>query len=149
MDEISLRKATLADADIMFAWRNAPETRKYFFDPRPIDKFKHIDWLSNSLTMTTRYLLIAEINQKPIGVLRYDLIDSTAEIDIYLNPELSGKGFGTLILKAGVAWAKANYLPAKTLKAKVIADNIGSRRAFEKAGFNLTVQIYEMDLEAN
>ena len=32
---IILRQATLADCDLIHAWRNAEETRRYIFDPRP------------------------------------------------------------------------------------------------------------------
>lgn len=133
----------MQDAELVFDWRNAPETRKYFFDTRPLNKQEHMIWFEKSLTMPSRCILIAERDKNPIGVLRFDFINTAAEIDIYLQPGLAGNGLGTQILLAGTQWISTNYSQINTLRARVIAENIPSKRAFEKAGFHASIYTYE------
>ncbi|MDR3491456.1 MAG: GNAT family N-acetyltransferase [Gammaproteobacteria bacterium] len=146
VETITLRPAVSLDAEIVFEWRNAPETRRYSFDPSPLNKLDHIKWFEQSLKMHNRYLLIAEQCGNPVGVLRYDLVSSQAEISIYVSPALSGKGLGTKILLAGTDWIKLNLPEIKILRGKVLANNIASARVFDKAGFNLKMQVYEKDV---
>lgn len=143
MEDIILRVATIADAEIVFDWRNAPETREYFFDPQPLNKAEHITWFTQSLTMPSRCLLIAELDKKPAGVLRFDFVKQRAEIDIYLCPGLKGQGLGTRILLAGNEWIKRHFPMIETLEAKIIANNVASTRAFEKSGFDIKVIVME------
>jgi RimJ/RimL family protein N-acetyltransferase len=134
---------------MVFEWRNAPETRKYFFNPGPLLKEGHINWFKQSLQMSSRCLLIAEYDQKPIGVLRYDIYDTEAEIDIYIQPGLSGKGFGTRILQAGHEWIKEFFPRIVKLQAKILPENKASIRIFEKTGFTVKTQIYEKIMDKN
>lgn len=124
---------------MVFDWRNAPETRQNSFDPSPLNKPDHMKWFEQSLTNLNRCILIAELNKQPIGVLRYDFIESQAEISIYLDPKWVGKGLGTRILSVGTEWIKKHFTHIQTLQAKVIASNVASARAFEKAGFDVKV----------
>ena len=139
----------MQDAELVFTWRNAPETRQFFFDTRPLNKHEHIKWFEQSLTMPNRCILIAESDKNSMGVLRYDLTDTTAEIDIYLQPGLAGQGLGTQILLAGTQWINTNYPLVNTLRARVIAENTPSKRAFEKAGFHTAIYIYEKKIGAD
>lgn len=145
--EITLRAATINDASNLFEWRNAIETRRYSSNPNPIEIENHLRWLQHSLTLPNRRLLIAEHQNKPIGVLRFD-IDSLdqAEISIYLVPGLAGKGWGTKILESGTEWVKDNLPQVKNLVAKILMENIGSQRAFEKAGFDLSAYVYKKSI---
>lgn len=146
--EITLRTATINDAKNLFDWRNSVEARYYSSDPNPIEMADHLSWLQHSLALPNRRLLIAEHQNKPIGVLRFD-IDSLnqAEISIYLVPGLANKGWGTKILKSGTEWVKNNLPHVKNLVAKILSENISSQRAFEKAGFNPTAYIYEKSIQ--
>lgn len=144
MTEIRLRTATLDDAVIIFEWRNVEETRRYFFDPKPLEMADHLCWFKNSLLMPTRWLLIAEQQDEAIGVLRFDTNEKNeAEIGIYVKPGLTGKGLGTKILEVGCEWVKLNLPHVKSLVGKVIPENVASCRAFEKSGFRKLAYLYE------
>lgn len=146
MTDIMLRLATLADAELAFDWRNAKQTRQYSFNSKSLDKKEHIQWFKHSLARTDRYLLIAEKLGNPIGVLRYDIIDDYAEVGIYLNPLEINKGYGTELLQLGHIWVQKNCPTVKRIVAKIIAENIPSCRAFEKADFKLQYLVYEKSL---
>ncbi|CAM2933969.1 GNAT family N-acetyltransferase [Legionella pneumophila] len=143
--EIILRAATINDASNLFEWRNALETRRYSSNPNPIEIADHLRWLQHSLVLPNRRLLIAEHQNNPIGVLRFDIdvLLEQAEISIYLVPGLAGKGWGTKILESGTEWIKNNLPQIKNLVAKILADNVSSQRAFEKAGYDLNSYIYK------
>lgn len=70
-----------------------------------------------------------------MGVLRLDLEESTARLSIYLDPQLTGQGIGTGLLRAIVAWAYKNLVHTRRIEALIKTENIASRRAFEAAGF--------------
>nr|WP_229309696.1 GNAT family N-acetyltransferase [Legionella pneumophila] len=143
--EIILRAATINDASNLFEWRNALETRRYSSNPNPIEIADHLRWLQHSLVLPNRRLLIAEHQNNPIGVLRFDIdvLLEQAEVSIYLVPGLAGKGWGTKILESGTEWIKNNLPQIKNLVAKILADNVSSQRAFEKAGYDLNSYIYK------
>lgn len=146
MTRIKLRRALSTDADMVFHWRNAFETRKYCFDPHPLIHDHHIEWFEESLKIPSRCLLIAELEFNPIGVLRYDINDSRAEVAIFLKPGLTGQGLGTKILLRGTDWMKINFPQLQTLQAKVMANNIASARAFKKAGFDISIKGNEKNI---
>src|SRR5438552_812493 len=100
-DEIMLRFATDMDAKDVFLWRNSPETRKYSFNSQAIKWEDHWQWFTNTLQQKDRFILIGEIQQEAIGVLRYDIHEEEAEVGIYLLPKLHGKGLGSHLLQVG------------------------------------------------
>lgn len=136
MNEITLRKATIDDMELTFNWRNAPENRYYCIASSDlIDITTHTNWFNKILVDKNRYLLIAEINKNPIGVLRYDIINNSAEISIHLKPGTSGKGIGTALIVKGSAWLKDTVPSVKHIIANILPENIPSQKAFAKAGF--------------
>lgn len=142
-NNVILRKAVKEDEKAIFSWRNAPETRKYCFNTSSITWEQHQKWFNSSLRRDDRFILIGEISNKPIGVLRYDVNKDEAEIDIYLVPGLYGKGFGTKLLCAGNDWLRKNIPGVKNLIAKVMDQNIASQKAFKKSGFNNYYSVYK------
>ncbi|MBZ0104042.1 MAG: UDP-2,4-diacetamido-2,4,6-trideoxy-beta-L-altropyranose hydrolase [Sulfuricella denitrificans] len=135
MKQIELRRATEDDERKLFEWRNAPETRRHAFDSNPIAWEDHVRWFRATLTNADRRLLIGEIDQEAVGVLRYDLAGDYAEISIYLVPGHSGRGLGTALLREGSMWIRLNLPQVRHIRAKILPDNLPSRKAFAKAGY--------------
>ena len=133
---ITFRHADRKDMEALFAWRNSPESRKYSTNNQIIDWETHKNWFRKVLTSTDHILLIGEIDQQPIGVLRFDINENTAEISIYMVPGLASKGFGTDLLKKGTNWITKKYPQIKELRATILTNNKASIRIFEKAGYH-------------
>lgn len=146
MLEIALRNATIADAEMILSWRNAKEVRLNSFTSHEISKDDHLLWFTQSLKNKNRHLLIAELAHDPVGVLRFDIIDNIASIDIYLKPLMSGRGIGTAILQMGSHWLKTHIPQVNTIHAKILPHNKASQRAFEKANFQLNHLAYEIQI---
>jgi UDP-2,4-diacetamido-2,4,6-trideoxy-beta-L-altropyranose hydrolase len=145
--EIRLRPANLEDCKNLFQWRNAEETRTFFFDSFPIPWENHHKWLENILIDENRFLLIGEGDGHPVGVLRYDIKDNSAECSVYLVPEMSGKGLGTALLKVGSEWVKKEFPDIKEIKAIIFPQNQSSLRAFTKAGYGEYYYVLKYDLQ--
>jgi RimJ/RimL family protein N-acetyltransferase len=143
---LRLRRAVLADARMALTWRNHPLARAASTDTREIAWDAHLEWFNRSLAREDRIILIAEDNAVPVGVLRLDRDEHVAEVSVFLDPGLTGKGYGTAVLRTGIEWAQANCTDIRTLRARVRSANASSLRAFEKAGFEETWRILEMNL---
>ncbi len=48
-ETITLRRATIKDADILLEWRNDPETRKASHNTAEVQRSDHVSWLSRTL----------------------------------------------------------------------------------------------------
>lgn len=144
--QISIRSAGSDDCDPMYEWRNAEETRRYIFDDKPIMLETHRIWFRNTLKNPDRILLIGEIDNKPVGVLRYDFSGSEALISVYLVPGGQGQGVGSQIIRCGSQWLREHYPNIKTINAEIFKENLASLRAFESAGYKEHHAIYKEEL---
>lgn len=143
MNKIILRRATASDECNVFEWRNAPETRRYAFNPDAMAWEGHVRWFRDLLARTDRHLLIGELDNRPIGVLRYDVVNEVAEVSIYLVPGCGGQGLGTALLKEGNVWMARHLPQVTTLCAKILPDNIASRKSFAKAGYVESIGVFK------
>lgn len=134
-ESVRVRRAREDDAQEVFYWRNAEETRRQSRDPSPLVIEKHLEWFRLSLTDKKRVLLIGEIEGRPIGVLRYDILEHIATVSVYLDPTQYGHGYGTALLKEGERWLRSFRPEVSLLRAEILAANVASRRAFIKSGF--------------
>lgn len=140
--EITLRAAKETDAEFTYEWRNHPKTRQYSNNTDVIIKNNHIEWFKKAILSPERFLLIAESNdpnRHPLGVLRYDFSNEDALVSIYINPELHNKGIGTKILLAGSEYIQQKRSQTKTLTAQILKENKASIRAFQKAGYQFSI----------
>lgn len=129
-----LRSATTADADLLLAWRNDPETRAASFSTEEIPREAHLRWLAGKLEDERCALLIIEVAGAPVGQVRLEKEGDSAEVHIALAPAARGRSIGRQALRSAVAEAPS-LLGVSRITANVKADNEASLRAFEAAGF--------------
>ncbi|UVS76489.1 bifunctional UDP-2,4-diacetamido-2,4,6-trideoxy-beta-L-altropyranose hydrolase/GNAT family N-acetyltransferase [Actinokineospora sp. UTMC 2448] len=128
--QLTVRRATPADADRLLAWRNDPGTRRWSVNPDPVSPETHRRWLAQD-----RRLLIAEEAGVPVGVVRFDPVPGGVEVSITIAPEARGRGLARPILQAA-----QDTVPGTRLLARVHADNTASRRLFASAGYRLVTE---------
>ncbi|GGS17766.1 GNAT family N-acetyltransferase [Actinokineospora fastidiosa] len=128
--QLTVRRATPADADRLLAWRNDPGTRRWSVNPDPVSPETHRRWLAQD-----RRLLIAEEAGVPVGVVRFDPVPDGVEVSITIAPEARGRGLARPILQAA-----QDTIPGTRLLARVHADNTASRRLFASAGYRLVTE---------
>jgi UDP-2,4-diacetamido-2,4,6-trideoxy-beta-L-altropyranose hydrolase len=130
-----LRRATLGDAQSMFEWRDHPRTRAFSLDPRPLDWEAHQRWLAERLADANCDLLVASDDVGPIGVLRFDVAATVANVSVYLLPQRQGTGLGAPLLRAGERWLRQNRPRLTALRATILEPNRASLRVFAEAGY--------------
>lgn len=134
-DQLKVRPARLADARIMFQWRNDFATRRTARDGAEIAWNAHEKWVEASLVNPHRLLLIAQVKAQPVGVIRFDLKDTEAEVSLYLDPALHGLGLGKRLLAVGEASALAHWSTLRSFTAETLEHNLGSQHLFLAAGY--------------
>ncbi len=131
-----VRSATIDDAQMMYRWRNHPSVRRVSRDSMPMDFDSHLRWLKSALQSESRHVMIAEINGRGVGVIRYDvLFDDTLEVSLYCDPRLTGIGIGSAMLNAGEGEIAGRLSTDVTVTAFVMPGNESSERMFERVGF--------------
>ena len=93
-----LRSATMADADLLFLWRNDQETRRQSKTMAPVERAGHLSWLHGVLANPDRDIRVAEVNRHPVGSVRADRVDDAWVLSWMVAPEARGKGFGRRIV---------------------------------------------------
>jgi UDP-2,4-diacetamido-2,4,6-trideoxy-beta-L-altropyranose hydrolase len=143
---LQVRPARAEDAERVFAWRNDERTRRHSHDPRPFAFEAHLQWFRECLVDSRRVLLIGEAEQRPVGVLRYDIERNIATASIYLDPALHGQGYGPSLLLSGDRWLKQARPEIARVRAEMGLENHGSRSAFAEAGYRAHGLIFEKPL---
>ena len=138
---MTLRPATMEDSDTLFRLRNDPDTRKWALQPELVALPNHEHWLKVTLADKDKIeLLIGEVDGKPVGTVRFNLLPSAdgdqQYVSITVDPNLRGRGFGKLLLEAACLRRKNDNLSAIINKK-----NERSITIFESCGF-IEVQQY-------
>ena len=127
----------MADAGLLIDWRNEPDTLAVSGNTRPVSQEEHEGWLSGLLEDHDRLLLIASLDDTPVGQIRFEPRGGAYEVSVSIDTESRGRGLGSRLISAGVDWL-AQHHPGETVRATVSQDNARSVAAFERAGFART-----------
>lgn len=135
--DMSLRLAEMADAQLLYDWQQAPETRRFAIDRKPFSFDDHCRWLTAKLENGRDLLLIGTVGDEPCGFVRLDWFGADRDRTQYLvsiaaAPGQHGRGIGTALLKAARALA-----PGAHFYAKVLAENEASLALFRACGYAL------------
>lgn len=132
---VTLREAGRADCDRIYGWRNSPQVRQWSRNQAPIDYPAHCAWYAQMLDDPARVLLIAEHAGQAVGVVRFDIHDTNAEISVYATPDRLSGGWGAAVLHRASDWLQSNHPHVQQIVAEVLAENVASRGAFRRAGY--------------
>ena len=129
--EVTLRPATIEDAEALWLWRNDPIARAQSRNSEPITWSDHTNWLTAALADPSRRTLIAETEGVRVGTIRFDSTGHGAcEVSLAVAPDRRGCGIGRAMLRAACA-----QMGSADIDAAVRADNVPSRKLFESCGF--------------
>lgn len=132
---ISMRLAVADDSVALFEWRNHPRIRQVSRSTALIAFDDHQRWLQATLVNPNRVLLIGMQDQLPIGVVRFDINETDAEVSIYLVPEIQKTGLGTQLLHSAELWLTQHRPEIEHIVAVVLGNNQPSHRLFAGSGY--------------
>ncbi len=139
---LTIRAATEHDAVDLFNWRNDKTTRAMSRDSEPLAWDLHRAWFINALESDQRDILICEESDSnaKVGMVRFDVVveNFSAEISINLAPTMRGRGYAPICLVNAIEHYKKLRPIYQVVLAEIKKDNLGSRKSFERAGFQLT-----------
>jgi UDP-2,4-diacetamido-2,4,6-trideoxy-beta-L-altropyranose hydrolase len=134
--EIGLRAVEERDMRLLWEWANDNATRAASFDSAFIPWEDHVAWFSRKRADTSSVMYLAEpADQKPIGVVRFEVLGTAAELGVTVAPERRGRGFATRLIDRAVV-KLFRSTPVSTVRAFVKPGNAPSLKAFEHAGFS-------------
>jgi UDP-2,4-diacetamido-2,4,6-trideoxy-beta-L-altropyranose hydrolase len=134
---LRLRRIEEKDCRLLWEWANDPEVRAASFSPEPIPWDHHLQWFHSKLADLNALLyLVTDLEDAPVGEVRYQLEGTRAVVSICLGPEFRGKGYGNTILKMATEELFRSS-EVKKIDAYVKPENKASLRLFTSAGFTL------------
>ncbi|HLP21161.1 MAG TPA: GNAT family N-acetyltransferase [Chitinophagales bacterium] len=128
----TLRKATLADAALLFGWANEPLVREMSVNSAEIKWEEHLLWLAKKTNSLNSLLYILEKDGMPVGQIRYDLVENEWTIDYSIDKEFRNKGIGRILLSLSLP-----LLKDKKVTALVKKENLPSQTIFINLGFKM------------
>lgn len=148
-DHITLRSATLADADLLRRWDQQPHViAATTDDPTAEGAFDDVDWTEelNTQDLHSRYL-IAELDGRPIGAMQMidpreesthywgDIEANLRALDIWIGePDCLSKGYGETMMRRAMLLC----FMSKNVTAIVIdplASNVRAHKFYQRLGF--------------
>ena len=134
---ITLRPVTEKDCKMVWSWTNDPGVRAVSFSKGDISYDTHIRWFKTKLNEPNCVFFIAEeIDQEPVGLVRYDMVGGEATISVIVDDNFKGQGYGSqIIARASERIFKIRHV--RTIHAYVMPENHASIKAFKKANFQL------------
>ncbi len=145
-NDIEIRIADESDSPKLFEWRNHQTIRAVSKNSAPIAWADHQSWFAKVQADKNRVLLIGEIDNEPVGVVRFDQEGATALVSIYLLPEGGFKGQGRNLLLRAEEWLKTHRADIKSIQAEVLGANAVSQRLFMGADYRLESMHYLKEL---
>lgn len=154
---ITLRKADINDAKLLWRWRNEKIARKSAFNSEYISYDSHLKWFKNKLKDSNSFIYIALNGDSiPVGQIRFDkLYTDSIEIDISISKEHRGKRYGTKLIELGCRKI-FDEIKINKILARIKRSNVASIKAFSNSGFKKIKdtfyknhQIIEMKLVKN
>lgn len=127
--ELTLRKATIKDAQSLFDWANDSETRKNSIHSKKIIWSDHLKWFQHKINNRDTEIFIVN-DEEPVGVLRIDKINDESYISFDVIAQYRGKGYGHRIISLAV-----EKFSDKPLVAEVLEENISSQKIFDRNKF--------------
>lgn len=139
---VETRPATVDDAELLFRWRNDPDTRAASRTTDPVPFEAHVRWLGESVEREDRLLLVGADERGDVGTVRWDRRgEDSWEVSITVAPSRRGAGMARQLLAAGEVALLARVGGPVLCLAAVRRDNQASRHLFTRSGYLLEVPV--------
>lgn len=139
-EKIELRSIEEQDTSLIVRWRNKDSVRKNFLYQKPFTEEGHLKWFHDMVQKgkVEQFIICLAGNGVKVGsvFLRdIDYVNHKAEYGIFIGEDFArGNGIGTeaarLILEYGF-----HTLNLHKIFLRVLADNVGAIKSYQKAGF--------------
>ena len=135
---VTIRPITYADTDNIVRWRNSDFVKKRFLYRALFTAESHNNWMKNMVETKKVYQFIISCDGKDVGSIYLrdvDLQNKKAEYGVFIGEKnYLGKGVGQAATKLVLEFA-FKKLKLHKVFLRVLSDNIGAIKSYEKSGF--------------
>ncbi|WP_417448376.1 UDP-4-amino-4,6-dideoxy-N-acetyl-beta-L-altrosamine N-acetyltransferase [Idiomarina abyssalis] len=137
MSTNQLRPMTATDLELVLAWRNHDDIRRYMYTQHEISLAEHTHWFERTHKASGCHLLVFEVEQTPSGFIQFTSKGDggIADWGFYLAPE-APKGTGSCLGKAALRYGFAD-LKLHKVCGQALDYNSRSIRFHQSMGFTL------------
>ena len=139
LSDIKLRLSSSDDENDVLYWRNDPITVSFTPKKNTVSRTVHKKWFKKQLQNEDSPLLIAFTGNKKVGMVRFDLVESSMnnyyEISIHLDPSFRGKNISSQIIDLGIQYLINSQRVIFPIFAKISNENVTSLKSFKKSNF--------------
>lgn len=138
--------AEMHHAELLYEWRNDPDTRANSFNQDKLDFNDHVLWLAKAIKpLSGMDIWIALLDHTPIGTVRLDEIDG--KISCTVAPKHRGKGLSKIMLQDFMK----DFGDRPFFYSKIKHGNTASEKMVESAGFRVLEECldYKLWVRAN
>lgn len=150
-NELTIKRADASDCRDIWQWRNHNEVRKWCFNKNEIPYDQHKAWFDKNID-NPRILLYVGLTPEGIkvGQVRFDLQENDESlVNVCVNPELFGKGYGTKLIDAATRKFMEQQASVGVIVAEIFDDNIASKKIFTKARYVYDKVVEKEGLKVN
>ncbi|MBQ8815910.1 MAG: GNAT family N-acetyltransferase [Lachnospiraceae bacterium] len=146
--QIYLRPMTEEDADVIVAWRNNPELKKFFISQADFTREGHLKWFKTMKESgrACQMMICDKKDGKPLGSVDIKDIDKEhrkGEYGIFIgDEEARGRGIGTEAARLMIQYG-FEVLGLHRIYLRALAGNERAIRSYEKAGFKQEGYLYD------
>lgn len=133
---ITVRPATMADAQLYFDWANDAAVRANSFQSDTIQWQDHTSWFERTLASANTMLLLYSIGSAAVAQIRLKLELNKAIISYSVDARFRGQGLGTWILEHIALRVAADKPQLNYIEGWVKKTNASSMRAFVASGYS-------------
>jgi len=145
-DSLIIVKATTDHSMDIWSWRNDPVTRSMSRSPDLVAWEDHAKWFESSLANPNRFIYVALMNGRPVGMVRFDTVSLTEgrfETSINVAPADRRSGIGRKLLTDSIRALTNEISCVKEILAEVKSTNSASNALFKSVGFLLQSPVEE------
>ena len=142
MSVIVLREPHPDDISSIFEACQDSEIQRWTQVPRPYTREHALSYVTGTTDEFARWVVQVGAPSEPVGVIGiHEVEDSVASIGYWIGPQYRGRGFTTaaigLVCKEIEQYRSESGTEVDFVRAFIARDNRASRRAVEKAGFEM------------
>ena len=142
MTQVCLREAQFGDVEWVTAACQDREIQRWTLVPRPYTRDHAIEFVSGPSGEFARWVVESTDDRQPVGVISiHGIEDFIASIGYWTRPQLRHRGFTTaaigLVCEEIERLERSAGIEVRVVGAVIARDNIASRRAIERARFEL------------
>jgi ribosomal-protein-alanine N-acetyltransferase len=152
-DRLLLRRATVDDADGVFAYASDAEVTRFLtITPRTTvdDSVAFLKWCEKAWDAGTSFPLaiVDRSSDEFVGMIELRISMHGVELGYALQRGAWGNGFMTEAIRGAIDWALGNQDVYRVWAYADVA-NVGSRRALEKAGMTREGHLHRWQIHPN